>query len=60
MHIKILIGGIAFFFNFMENKMTFLKRSKSIERKFQVLYDYEKNNFLDFLEKLNIAPLTLS
>ena len=44
----------------MENKMTFFKRSNYIEREFQVLYGYEKNNFLDYFEKLNIAPLNLS
>ena len=40
--------------------MTFSKSSISLEREFQVLYDYEKNNFVDFSEKLNIKLLNLS
>ena len=55
-----LIGGNDFFFSFMENKMTFSKSSISLEREFQVLYDYEKNNFVDYSEKLNIKLLNLS
>lgn len=40
--------------------MTFSKSSISLEREFQVLYDYEKNNFVDYSEKLNIKLLNLS